>query len=175
MEIHWRNPNGLDEEEREAAEQRLQGLAHGHTDLIDLWIDVARTPHHRKGAEEVTIRCQARGAELVAHGRHAETPLALREALQTFGREVKRLRERRRDRREERPAEPPLRGVVDEVFPEEGYGFVLTDSGDRVYFHRNALSGGLDFAALAEGQSVALDFEAGDKGLQAIFVAPSSR
>jgi hypothetical protein len=67
MEIHWRNPNGIDEEERVAAEQRLQGLAQGHTDLIDLWIDVARTPHHRKGAEEVTIRCQARGAELVAH------------------------------------------------------------------------------------------------------------
>jgi cold shock CspA family protein len=171
MEIHWRNPNGLDDEERVATEQRLQELASGHTDLIDLWIDVARTPHHRKGAEEVTIRCQARGAELIAHGRHAETPLALREAIQTFQREVKRLRSRRRDRRSERPAEPGTRGVVDQVFVEEGYGFVLTDAGDRVYFHRNAISGGLDFADLAEGESVTLDFEAGEKGLQATFVA----
>ncbi|MEN8184132.1 MAG: cold shock domain-containing protein [Myxococcota bacterium] len=174
MEIHWRNPNGLDDEERAAAEQRLQELAGGHSDLIDLWIDVARTPHHRKGAEEVTIRCQARGTELIAHGRHAETPLALREALQTFQREVKRLRERRRDRRAERLAEPPARGVVDAVFRDEGHGFVLTDSGDRVYFHRNSVSAGLDFETLTEGQSVALGFEAGEKGLQATFVAPAA-
>jgi hypothetical protein len=40
-----------------------------------------------------------------------------------------------------------------------------------VYFHRNAVHGGLDFERLAEG--VALNLEASEKGLQATTVVPA--
>jgi cold shock CspA family protein len=40
-----------------------------------------------------------------------------------------------------------------------------------VYFHRNAVRPGLRFQELEEGQRVALNFEAGEKGLQATVVA----
>ena len=53
------------------------------------------------------------------------------------------------------------------MFGEEGYGFILTDAGERVYFHRNAVQNGSTFGALEEGQRVGLQIESGEKGLQA--------
>lgn len=175
MQVHWRNPNELSEETRRDAETRLQRLSDGHTDLIDAWIDIARDGHHRKGNGRVAIRCQARGAELVAHGEREDVELALHEALEVFAREVKRMRERRKDRRLERPGTPALRGVIDSVHPHADHGFLITDAGERVYFHRNALAGGLTLEALDEGQSVALELEAGQRGLQATVVLPAPR
>ena len=97
------------------------------------------------------------------------------ELLEVFEREVKRMRERRKDRRIERPTAPPLRGVIDSVRPDADHGFLITDAGERVYFHRNALSGGLTLEALDEGQSVALEMEAGQQGLQATVVTRAPR
>ncbi len=105
MEIHWRNPGPISADAKAAATTRIERLANGHSDLIDVWVDVASNRHRTRGAEEVAIRCQARGVELVAHGYAAEPALALREALVSFEREVKRMRERR----ESKPR-PPRNG-----------------------------------------------------------------
>ncbi len=175
MQVHWRHPNELTDEMRSEAEARLQRLANGHSDLIDTWIDVARDGHHRKGNGRVAIRCQARGTELVAHGEREDAELALHDALEVFEREVKRMRERRKDRRLERSAGAAQRGVIDSVRLDADHGFLITDAGERVYFHRNALSGGLTLEALDEGQAVALEVEAGEQGLQATFVRPAPR
>lgn len=80
------------------------------------------------------------------------------------------MRHRRVQQRGERPPEPPELGVIDEVQREEGYGFILSDAGERVYFHRNALREGLEFERLEEGQRVGLDIEGGEQGPQATFV-----
>jgi ribosomal subunit interface protein len=173
MEIHWRNAHEINERARAKAEEQLLRLAEHHRDLIDLSIDVEkRSEHHRSGGRKVEIRCQARGADLVAHGEADELGLALRDAVRTFKREVARLRDRRRDAREDRPAEHPLRGVIDRVDRAAGHGFLITGDGERVYFHRNAVGGGLDFDALEGGESVALNYEAGAEGLQATYVKP---
>jgi len=106
MQIHWRNAQEIDEAQRANAAVQLEKLAEHHQDLIDLFVDVERaSPHHKQGARRVEIRCQARGAELIAHGSADELGLALREALRTFRREVERLRERRRDARS-KPGSP---------------------------------------------------------------------
>jgi cold shock CspA family protein/ribosome-associated translation inhibitor RaiA len=176
MEIHWRNAQEIDEAQRAKASEQLTELAAHHRDLIDLAVDVERpSAHHRKGARRVEIRCQARGANLVAHGEADSVTLALRDALRTFRREVERMRARRRDARAEQPAEPPLRGVIDRVERASGFGFLITDAGERVYFHRNAVGGGLDFDRLEGGETVALDYEAGAQGLQATFVHSAER
>lgn len=170
MEIHWRNVEDIRDEERQAIEERLRSLAAGHNDLIDVRIAAKPTRHHRRGGQEVTIACQARGKELVAARTREEVSLALHEALDAFEREVRRLRDRRTRRRSERPAVPPHLGIIDRVFAEEGYGFILTDGGEQVYFHRNAVGDGLDFEQLEEGQRVGLNIEAGEKGPQATAV-----
>jgi len=174
MQIHWIHPEAFRDELRRAVEQRLEALAAGHTDLIDVRISAHGTLHHRHGAQQVRIVCQLRGHEIVAARERNEAALALDEALEVFEREVRELRVRRNDPRRPRPAAaPPELGIVDRVFRDDGYGFILTDAGERVYFHRNAVHGDLAFDALAEGQRVGLNVEPGEQGLQATVVRPA--
>ena len=174
MQIHWYGMGDLDEAERRAIEARLERLAAGHADLIDLRIAGHKSGHHQHGNQEVRISCQARGREILAARTRPDLGLALDEALDAFEGEVHRLREKRRDLSRARPQEPPLLGVVDRVFREEGYGFILTDAGDQVYFHRNAVKEGLDFERLEEADRVALELEGGREGPQAtsVFAPP---
>jgi ribosomal subunit interface protein len=167
LEIHWVHVEGISEQQRAVTEDRLRRLAGEQDDLIDVRIAGRKSGHHRHGDQEIHIACQARGKEIVASRTRADLGMALDEALDAFEREVHELRRRRRDRREARPPEPPHLGIVDRVFREQGYGFVITDAGERVYFHRNAVNLGLNFETLEEGQRVGLNFEPGDKGLQA--------
>ena len=169
MELHWHHPETFREQDRALAEERIRDLARDHTDLIDVRISARPTGHHRHGGQEVRITCEARGKEIVAARTRPDLRLALNETLDAFEREIWRMRHRRTQQRREHPAEPPELGVIDEIRVDDEHGFVLTDAGLRVYFHRNAVSG-LDFEALAEGQRVALNFEAGDEGPQATFV-----
>jgi cold shock CspA family protein/ribosome-associated translation inhibitor RaiA len=172
MEIHWRKAEALSAAEKELARERIESLAHGHRDLIDVWIDVEpSSPHHRKGAERVSIRAQVRGATIVAHAQEEELRPALRAALDRFDREILRLRDKRQDRRVARPpSSPPHLGIVDRIFAEDGYGFLLSDGGEQIYFHRNALSAPLSFEELEEGARVAFNYEPGEKGPQASVV-----
>ena len=173
MEIHWLHPDRFRDAERDLAEARLRELASGHTDLIDVRVAARPTAHHRHGGQEVRITCQARGREIVAARTRDDAGLALNEALDAFEREVRRLRDRRQQLRTERPAGPPELGVIDRILADEGYGFVITDAGESVYFHRNAVSGGLEFERLEEGQRVGLNIEGGVDGTQATVVLPA--
>jgi cold shock CspA family protein/ribosome-associated translation inhibitor RaiA len=172
MEIHWHGLDKVVGEQREAIEERLRDLSQGHTDLIDIRLTGHTSGHHRHGAQEVRLTCQARGREIVAARTRPDLELALAEALDTFEHEVHRWREKRRDQARAQPPEPPHIGIVDRVFPEEGYGFILTDGGEQVYFHRNAVKHGLDFDNLQEADRVALNIESGQEGLQATVVLP---
>jgi cold shock CspA family protein/ribosome-associated translation inhibitor RaiA len=173
MELHWRHPEAFREVDRAAAEKRVAALADDGTDLVDVRITAQKTEHHRHGGQEVSIVCEARGKRIVASRTRPDAGLALNEALDAFEREVRRLRGRRNGKRAERPASPPELGIVDEVRRDDGFGFILTDAGERVYFHRNAVHGGLDFERLETGQRVGLNFEGGRQGPQAtVVVAP---
>jgi cold shock CspA family protein/ribosome-associated translation inhibitor RaiA len=170
MEIHWVGMGRLEDAERAEIEARLKRLAESHSDLIDVRIAGRTTRHHHHGDQEIRITCQARGREIVAARTRPDLTLALVDALDVFEREVRQLREKRRDLSRAQPPEPPVSGIVDRIFREGGYGFILTDDGDEVYFHRNAVKEGLDFDQLEETDRVALDFERGREGLQATTV-----
>lgn len=175
MQIHWYNPAIFRDEDRRKVEKRIGELATGRTDVIDVRIAARASGHHRHGGHEVRITCEARGREIVAARTRADAGLALNEAMDAFERELWRMRQRRGQQREERqrPTPPPELGVGDEIFSDEGYGFILTDGGERVYFHRNAVHGGLAFERLREGERVGLNVEGGSKGPQASVVRPA--
>ncbi len=173
MELHWVHPEVFSENEREAAERRIHELARDHSDLIDVRITARTSAHHQHGGQEVRITCQARGKQIVAARTRLDAPLALNETLEVFAREVWRMRHRRTQRRSEQPPEPPELGVIDEIRSEQDCGFILTDGGERVYFHRNAVDDALGFERLEEGQRVGLNIEGGEQGPQAtVVVAP---
>jgi cold shock CspA family protein/ribosome-associated translation inhibitor RaiA len=172
MRIQWVDVDGLSAEVRTAVEERLRRLNLDDGDLLSVRISAKSSLHHRHGSKHVRITSLVRRREIVASRERPDLGLALNEALDDFEREVHARRERLRDERARRPAHPPHLGIVERILAAQGYGFVLTDAGERVYFHRNAVTGGLDFDALREGQRVGLQVEAGEKGLQATSVVP---
>jgi ribosome-associated translation inhibitor RaiA/cold shock CspA family protein len=174
MQIHWVNGEVFREADRESAEARILELTEGYTDIIDVRVTARSSGHHRHGGNEVRITCEARGKEIVAGRTRPDAGLALNEATDVFERELRRLRDRRSPQGEERQlgAPPPELGVIDRIVADEDHGFILTNAGERVYFHRNALHGALDFERLEEGQWVGLNIEGGEKGLQATVVRP---
>lgn len=69
--------------------------------------------------------------------------------------------------------EPPSTGHIATLFAERDYGFLETDAGEEVWFHRNSVSGG-DFNKLKIGDRVryVADPTEGEKGAQASAVIP---
>jgi cold shock CspA family protein/ribosome-associated translation inhibitor RaiA len=157
-------------EQREAAEARLTRLAEQAGDVLEIRVVGSASEHHRQGAREVRIHAQTRGPNIFTSRERDELGLALHDALEAFAHELQRARDRRGDRRVTEKTAPPYLGLIDRLFPDKGYGFVITDAGEQVYFHRNAVHGGLQFDRLVEGQRVGLNIEQGREGPQATVI-----
>jgi ribosome-associated translation inhibitor RaiA len=102
-QIHWSRLAGLRDTARSRVDARLQRLAAGHRDLLDIHIadrDMPRAGH------EIRITCNARGHAITVRQEHARVGVALHGALEDFEREVHRLRDRRQVRRRA-PADRP--------------------------------------------------------------------
>lgn len=172
MEMHWRNPDRVALKWQRKADEAVERLARDHRDIIDVWIELDQAAQRERGFETAKIRAEVRDGEVVVHEQDDTTELALSRALDAFERAIRKRRERAASRPLAGNASAPLLGVVDTTFPGEDYGFIITEAGEQVYFHRNAVRSGLAFDDLEDGQHVALGVEEGEKGPQAIFVAP---
>jgi len=65
-----------------------------------------------------------------------------------------------------------LKGKIKRLIKERGFGFITTEDGKEVFFHRSALEGE-NFDALEEGAGVEFDLEEGPKGPRATNVKTS--
>lgn len=174
IEIHFDQLDEVNEAQLARAEARLRALASEHDDLLAVRLSGHHSQHHRAGGREVRIVAKSKGKDLFASRVRPRLGLALHDALDAFEHELRNLRSRRTERAPQRAPAAALLGIVDRVLRREGYGFIVTDAGDGVYFHRNAVSGGLDFEKLEEGQRIALSVEQGEQGLQASAVLPAA-
>ena len=112
----------------------------------------------RVPGEEIVIKRQA----------HPELHTAIQEAFDAAGRRLQDYA--RRARGDVKHDTRMTRGTVTQLFPLQGYGFLQTDDGRDVYFHRHSV---LDqaFDRLEVGSLVRFVEEAGEKGPQASTVA----
>lgn len=65
-------------------------------------------------------------------------------------------------------------GSVSRLVPEDGFGFIMTDSGEEIYFHENSILND-DFERLNVGERVRFHAEDGDKGRKATSVTVTSK
>ncbi|TET13107.1 cold shock domain-containing protein [Candidatus Aerophobetes bacterium] len=65
-----------------------------------------------------------------------------------------------------------MKGKIKRLIKERGFGFITTEDGKEVFFHRSALEGE-NFDALEEDASVEFDLEEGPKGPRATNVKTS--
>jgi len=62
-----------------------------------------------------------------------------------------------------------LKGTIERIIRERGFGFISAEDGREIFFHRRVLEG-IDFDALEEGNSVEFNVERGPRGPRAVNV-----
>jgi cold shock CspA family protein/ribosome-associated translation inhibitor RaiA len=145
--------------------------------------------HHRKGSpyhiridltvpqgeivvkREPSLSAQARHLgerEIKKHAEvkipHKNLRIAIDEAFKAAGRRLQDYARRQRGDTKSHAPIPEAR--VSKIFPREGYGFLTSDDGREIYFHKNSVIGRA-FSHLKVGAAVRFVEEAGDKGPQA--------
>ena len=154
---------------RAFVDERVARLGERYPELIRVHVTLKRGRHHQQGADEVDVVANVAGVTLRAAKQKERMLDALHAALDALERELASHHEERRHFGKSPGPRPS--GTIVRLFPDRGYGFILTSDGQEVYFHRNALHE-LDFGELAAGLPVELEIERGDRGPQASRVFP---
>jgi cold shock CspA family protein len=95
---------------------------------------------------------------------HKDLRIAIGDAFNAAGR---RLQDHARRRRGDIKSHVPLpEARVSQIFPREGYGFLASEDGREIYFHKNSVLG-QSFPRLKVGTAVRFVEESGEKGPQA--------
>jgi CspA family cold shock protein len=58
-------------------------------------------------------------------------------------------------------------GSIKKVMADRGFGFITAEDGKDYFFHRDSLSGSLDFDRLVGGEAVVFDVQQSPKGPRA--------
>jgi ribosomal subunit interface protein len=151
-------------------EERLARLAERYPRLIRVHVTLKRGRHHLRGVDEVDIVATCPGATIRAAKQEDEMRDAVHAALDALERQLAAHHEERRHFA--KPPGPRPAGTITRLFADRGYGFIVTDDGEEVYFHRNALHE-LSFASLQVGLPVEFEIERGERGPQASRVFPA--
>jgi ribosome-associated translation inhibitor RaiA len=90
---------------------------------------------------------------------------AINEAFRIAERRLRELKERREDRSQQPPheAEREFLGQVAEMHPDRDHGFLISNTGSLLYFHRSSMLNG-DFDDLVRGDDLHYVEEIGDTG-----------
>jgi len=127
-------------------------------------VEVGAPPGHRLVGKEEAREDSATGSALTA----------VRSAFDSVERQLAKL-SARQSGHVKRHVEQEVRGFVTKLF--DDYGFLETETGREVYFHRNSVVG-REFDSLERGAGVAFSEEAGREGPQAssvrVIVPPRS-
>lgn len=96
---------------------------------------------------------------------------SLRQAFHAAEERLKSFKEQQRG--DTKTHTPMFAGQVAEIFPEQDYGFIRTNAGTQLYFHRQSLMGGT-FETLKPGDAVHFEESAGETGPAAakVWVGP---
>ena len=138
--------------------------------------------HHRRGGPfHVRIEVGVPGKELVVthertlkdeeqgkwhkhlevEGAHKDVYVAIRDAFKAMRRQLQDYVHCLRH--DVKTHHPTPHAKVSKLFPKEGYGFIETQDGHEIYFHKNSMLNS-SFEHLDIGDEVIFSEEAGDKG-----------
>lgn len=105
---------------------------------------------------------------------HKDLHIAITDAFNAAARRLQDFA--RRQRGDVKTHAPLSEARVSKVFEDQGYGFLMTNDGQEIYFHKNSVLGRA-FGRLKEGMLVSFVEELGEKGPQAstVRVLPKQR
>jgi ribosomal subunit interface protein len=150
-----------------AIREKVEKLDRFYDRIMAVRAVVGTIQRHRHQGKLYNIRLDITvpGGEIVINRDKAEDIyVAIRDAFDAARRKLEDFA--RKQRGEVKTHEVESRGRIARLFPEEGYGFIETATGDELYFHRfNVVHP--DFEHLRVGDEVTFLVETADEGLQA--------
>ncbi len=138
-------------------------------------VEVPHRHHHKGIAYHVRVDVKVPGWEVVInreptkHSTHEDVYISIQEAFDAARRQLQDYARRQRGEVKGHEGVPMAR--VSKVFSQGGYGFLETEDGREIYFHRNSVLDG-HFEHMEVGTEVHFAEEAGEKGPQASTVRP---
>lgn len=160
----------------------LEDYIHTRADKLDHYCDhisscriiVDKPQNHLESGSPYRVRIDVTvppGHELVSRREpgdgemHEELKTVIADTFNGMERQLKKLNQRQRGEVKDHPQQQ-VSGIVQKIFPEEGYGIIESVEGRDVYFHRNSVLND-DFDRIEIGTGVNFMQEVGDEGLQA--------
>jgi len=67
-----------------------------------------------------------------------------------------------------------MQGTVKRVIRDRGFGFIRSNDGQEIFFHRSTLQQ-MNFDGIKEGEVVEFEMEKGEKGPRATSVRPGAK
>lgn len=155
-------------------ERRAEKLEHIDQRIVSCRVTIEAPHRHSREGRRYSVRIDMRipGNEIPISRELGDAQLDAYAAIdEAFDEAKRRLKEAVDVRRGDvKSHNPTLRGRVCKLFGYEGYGFIETDEGGEVYFHKNSVLNGA-FARLERGARVRFIEEEGDDGIHATSVA----
>jgi len=174
LEISTRDIN-ISEETEDLIRDKASKLDRIYDQIVGCRVKVDMPHKSQRSGKMYSVRIDITvpGGELIVKREPGEDLHAA--IVNSFGTAERRIKDYARRQRGDVKThfEKPV-ARVGRLFPDQGYGFLVTHEGREVYFHENAVLDG-KFEALAVGMEVTFIEETGDKGAQASSVAAAVR
>jgi ribosomal subunit interface protein len=151
--------------------EKVTKLERFHSRIMGCRVAVESPQRRQHQGKLYTVRIDITvpGEEIVINRMENEDLyVAIRDAFDAANRKLEE--QERRQRGDVKAHVEPPRGRVAKIYPDKDHGFIETNDGREIYFHRNSLID-LDFDRLKEGAEVVFLEEQGEKGPQAFRVA----
>lgn len=127
--------------------------------------------HKQGGLYSIRVRLKLPGGKELSASRnppeaqaHEDPYVAVRDVFDALRRQLRDHVKEWQDTPKQGFTQP--HGVIARVFADQGYGFIRSDEGREIYFHRNAVLND-EFDKLRAGTEVRFDEEEGENGPQA--------
>ncbi len=175
LEITFRNAERSDPVEA-IVRERVDKLGQFFDHIIScrVTLDVPnRTPHYDVLNHRVNVEISVPGEELVVssepneHENFNDIYVTIRNAFDAAEQQLRTYAGRLRETHVKQEDSPYA--IVDKMFLDQGYGFLITPDGREIYFHENSVSAP-GFDKLNKGDTVRFVESAGDEGPQASMV-----
>jgi cold shock CspA family protein len=152
------------EEEREKLTRHYAGL------VQHLRVTVESTSSHKEGGNEVRLVASVPQDTVVVKRKGEKVRHLLVEAFDVLGMQLKEMVRKKQSHKGAKGSSAVITenaaGVIKRFFPDEAYGFIISNDNREIFFHANALRDG-SLSDISEGDTVSFAVSEGDKGPQA--------
>ena len=173
LELSFRDVNKTAELE-DLINDKVDDLEKVFDNIISCRMAVEKPQEHQSSGSPYRVRINVRvppGKEIVVTGNpgdgemHDPLEAIIRDAFATATRELRELGNRLNQEVKQHP-EQENAAIVEEINYEDGFGFLRSLEGRRIYFHANSVLNN-DFKRVEVGTGVRFVSEMGEDGLQA--------